>query len=266
MPGALLSLADKLDTLAAAFRMGQAPTGSADPLALRRQATGVIRILRERGWRLGLFGPEEDPGLVNYALSLLPTPLPGESPADAKRRLRLDVPASLGTLVRDRLGALWTAEGIPYDIARAVLSAPWTDVVEMSERARFLAQLRTDDPETFERLRAIAERPAGIWSPAQQSPGPPDSDLFQDPLEGELWALTQRAGGQVAEALERKAPDYQSVVTALLTLETPVHEFFAQVMVMADEENLRLNRLLLMSQVHEVYLRLADFTEIVQAG
>ncbi|NLO74812.1 MAG: glycine--tRNA ligase subunit beta [candidate division WS1 bacterium] len=252
VPGALVSLADKLDNLAAAFLLGQEPTGSADPLALRRQATGVIRILRELGWRLPL------QQLLPQVFSRLPEPTDSTSTPG---------PASLQAFLAQRLEAAWIAEQIPYDIARALLSAPWQEVAEASARVAFLVSLRQEDPETFAQLVTLAERPARIRRPAGvPDEAPVNPKLFEHPLEGRLWELAQTVEKQVARALDQDEPDYASAVQALLPLAKLVHEFFEEVMVMVEDEKLRLNRLALMAHLDATFLRLADFLEIVQPG
>lgn len=255
VPGALLSLADKLDNLAAAFLLGMEPTGSADPLALRRQALGALRLLRENGWRLSLAE------LAAQALSLLPTPSQGTAlpPEEASVRLL--------AFCAQRLEALWTAEGVPYDLARAVLGAPWSDTTEASARAAFLTGLRSTQPDTFAELVTLAERPARIRRPTGVAPDAPvNPALFEHPLEGQLWDLAQAAAAQVTQALDRPEPDYGAAVQALLPLAGPVHEFFAEVMVMVEDEGIRNNRLALLAHLDAIFLRLADFLGIVLPG
>jgi glycyl-tRNA synthetase beta chain len=254
--GALLSLADKTDNLTAAFRLGLEPTGSADPQALRRQATGLIRLVRDRGWALSW------PELFSAALALLPEPS-----ADSKAIAAEEVLHRLPAFLAQRLEALWETEGVPYDVARAVLTPPWTDLVEVSRRAAFLAELRRDEPAAFDQLVTIAERPARIRRPEGVDPDAPVSTaLFEYPLEARLWNLSREVAAQVDRALAAQPPDYAAAVTALLTLTEPVHAFFEQVMVMVENEELRRNRLALMAGLDGLFLKLADFLKIVRPG
>ncbi len=254
--GALVSLADKVDNLAAALRLGLEPTGSADPQALRRQATGLIRLVRGRGWALSWRE------LFSAALTLLPAPpelMRSVPPEEVLERL----PGFLA----QRLEVLWEAEGIPYDIARAVLGTPWEDLVEVSRRAAVLAQLRREEPKTFERLVTTAERPARIRRPEGVEPGAPvNTALFEYPLEARLWNLSREASARVEQALAADPPDYAGAVAALVALAEPLHEFFDQVMVMVDEAEVRANRLALMAGLDGLFLRLADFLKIVRPG
>jgi glycyl-tRNA synthetase beta chain len=254
--GQLLSLADKADNLAAAFRLGLEPTGSADPQALRRQATGLIRLVRDRHWAL----PWRD--LFATALALLPAP-----PADSKAIPAEQVLERLPAFFAQRLEALWETEGISYDLARAGLGAFWADLLEVCQRAVFLAQLRREQPEAFEQLVTIAERPARIRRPEGIEPGAPVSTaLFEFPLEARLWNLSREVTDKVNNALATAPPDYAAAVAALLTLAAPVHDFFEQVMVMAEDPEVRRNRLALMAGLDGLFLRLGDFLKIVRPG
>lgn len=254
--GALVSLADKVDNLAAAFLLGMEPTGSADPQALRRQATGLLRLIRDRDWSLSW------PELFSAALELLPAPPAGSQSLSADAVLE-----RLPGFLAQRLEALWETEDVPYDLARAALATSWTDLLEVSRRALFLAGLRRTDPETFERLVTIAERPARIRRPEGVEPGTPiNTDLFEDPREARLGNLAREVGEQVDRALALTPPDYAAAVSALLTLSDPVHDFFEKIMVMAEDAELRQNRLALMAALDGLFLRLADFLKVVRPG
>jgi glycyl-tRNA synthetase beta chain len=245
-----------VDNLAAAFRLGLEPTGSADPQALRRQATGLIRLVRDRGWSLAW------PELFGAALGALPAPA-----AEGKALSAEQVLERLPGFFAQRLEALWEGEGIPYDLARAALGTPWTDLVEVSRRAAFLAQLRHAEPESFEQLVTIAERPARIRRPEGVEPGAPVSTaLFEFPLEARLWNLSREVADKLNHALAGAAPDYAAAVAALLTLAQPVHDFFEEVMVMAEDPEIRRNRLALMAGLDGLFLRLGDFLKVVRPG
>lgn len=254
--GALLSLADKADNLAAAFRLGLEPTGSADPQALRRQAVALIRLMRDRNYVV----PWEE--LFDQVLGLLPEP-PAEAQTipvpEAKQRLR--------AFFAQRLEALWGQEGVSYDLARAVLGVPWTDLVEVSQRARFFADLRREERATFDQLVTVAERPARIRRPEGVAPeAPVDTGRFEYELEKQVWQLSGEISAQVNRALGQQPPEYATAVSALLRLAAPIHELFEEVMIMVDDDQLRSNRLALMAQIDGMFLRLADFLQVVRDG
>ncbi len=192
----LVSIADKIDNLAACFRLGAIPTGSNDPFALRRQAQGIADMLLGNGLRLSLRK------LVRTALELMPEPeLQREK--DANKVLRpAEAADAIMTFFAQRIDHLLTQEGVTYDGARAVLASPWNDVVEVCERARALHALRTEDEALFDTLVTAAERPARITRPEEL---PADltvnPDLFEAEWEGKLWALYADAREQVSATM-----------------------------------------------------------------
>lgn len=259
--GTLLSLADKLDNLAACFRLGQIPSGSTDPFALRRQAQGVMEMVAAGGLHLDLGE------LVGLAISLLPEPQP-QRKHDAERLLGAEAAAeALMAFFVQRLDHLLTSGGVTYDLSRAVLSAPWRDPLEVYQRGRFLQELRVSRPGLFDALVTAAERPGRISRPEEL---PPDlavnPALFSEEWESRLWNLAQETEAAVDAALAGDPPAYGAAVQSLTALADPIHQFFATVMVMVEEEQLRLNRLAMMQWLDRLFLRLADFLQIVREG
>lgn len=259
LAGTLLSIADKMDNLVACFRLGQVPSGSADPFALRRQAQGIVEMLLARGLRVDL------PGFIALALELLPTPqLPRDK--EAARVLSPDAAAEeLLAFFAQRLDYLLTRDGVAYDLCRAVLGAPWTDPVEAWERGQFLQTLRTHQPEQFDRLVTAAERPARIARPEKLPEDvQPDPTLFKEPWEHMLWERATQASSAVAAALGQSPRDYAAASAALADLAQPIHEFFAAVMVMVPEPAIRTNRLAMMNWLDGLFRQMADFLEVVR--
>jgi len=258
--GLLLSIADKLDNLAACYRLGETPTGAGDPYALRRQAQAVLELLRAANYHLNL------DGLINAAISLLSEPeLSGKA---AERVLTPEAAAeALRELFAQRAEAWLEDQGVSYDVARAGLGAAWSDVLDAIARAEFLARLRETDKEAFDTLVTAGERPARITRPE----GIPadaqfDTELFEHETEWALLEAFREADKQVSAALDDRAPDYQAAAKALCGLSEPIHTYFEDVMVMVEDERLRNNRLAFLAQIDELFLRLADFLEIVQPG
>lgn len=259
--GTLLALADKLDNLASCFRLGAIPSGSTDPFALRRQAQGALEILLARDLHLDL------PALVSRALELVPEPQMAK-PKDAERVLSpADAAAELVRFFAGRVDYLLTRDGVPYDLTRAVLAAPWSDAVEAVARARHLQGLRDDSPGLFAALITAAERPARITRPeALPEDLCPEASALVEPREAELSAAIATASCALGAALAGVSPDYQAAVKALAGLAEPIHAFFADVMVMVDDEAVKRNRLALLREADRLFLRLADFLQVVQEG
>ncbi len=250
--GQLLSMADKIDNLAACFRLELIPTGSAAPPALRRQAAGIVEVIVGAEYSLRLSR------LIHYALELLPLP------ANEKTLSLEQAATELQEFFAGRVQAAWEQRGISYDICRAVLGVPWDDIVDATRRAMCLADLKQADPEAFTELVVAGERPARITRP-ESLPDTlkVDTSLFEHPTETLLLAELTAAQQKVQAALSDEEPDYPAAGEALRSLLTPIHQYFEDVMVMVDDERLRLNRLALLSQIDQLFSRLADFLQIV---
>ncbi len=250
--GAVLALADKLDNLASAFFVGMEPTGTKDPMGLRRHAHGLILIAADRRLHFSLADA------IALNMGLLPDrPDAEDAPdvADAAERVKHFVEARVENYLE---GA-----GVSYDVVRAALGAGWDDVVEVIERARAVARIRAEDPD-FEHAVDTATRPANIYRPSGL-PGDMavDPGLFEPGIEEELWKAVGETEAAVGEAL-KAGRDYDTAWSALKALIAPIDAYFDEVMVNVDDERLRANRLAVMRRIDRLYCRLADFREIVQ--
>jgi glycyl-tRNA synthetase beta chain len=236
-----VALADKLDLLAGFFGVGEKPTGSGDPYALRRAGLGVIRLIRENGLRIGLGGLIERAGH-----SLLTTAPPGEILAFLIERLRVQM----------------RAEGARHDVLDAAFAATADDdlvrILGLVQQLGLL--LATADGAS---LLAGYKRAANILRIEDAKDGPhrgaPDPAL-QNHAER---ALAVTAAG-TTEALERllSAEDFPAAISLLAGLRAPIDIFFTQVMINDPDPALRRNRLLLLSQVRATMDRVADFSRI----
>jgi glycyl-tRNA synthetase beta chain len=240
--GALLSIADKLDNIVAAFLTGEIPTGSEDPFALRRQATGLLTIVLKQNL------PIDIGTLVSAALKLFPSP---------KDEFASQIPG----LLRERLSALLAEQGIRYDIAAAVMEKSWQQPAQALIRANALAAFR-DEPE-FLKLVVGQKRVANILK-GQTLDGMPDESLLTEPTEELLWQESQKIEPDLDRCLD--AHDYRHAFELLLSLRPTIDKFFDDVLVMAKEEDVRTNRLRLLAYVRSLFGRLADLSKIVVEG
>ncbi len=258
--GALLSIADKLDNIVATFLSGEIPTGSEDPFALRRQATGLLTIVLKQNL------PIDIGELVAAALRLLPA---------AKNEYASQIPG----LFRERLNALLAEQGIRYDIAAAVMETSWQQPAQALVRANALAAFR-DDPE-FLRLVVGQKRVANIlkgqtaWglSPHGDCQGTvPERGLspklkerlLTEPTEQQLWTEAQKVEPDLNQSLA--AHDYRRAFKLLLGLRPTIDKFFEDILVMAKDEKVRENRLSLLGYVRSLFGRVADLSKIVIEG
>jgi glycyl-tRNA synthetase beta chain len=240
--GALLSIADKLDNIVATFLTGEIPTGSEDPFALRRQATGLLTIVLKQNL------PIDIGTLVSSAIGLFPS---------GKDEYASQIPG----LLRERLNALLADEGIRYDIAAAVMETSWQQPAQALLRANALAAFR-DEPE-FLKLVVGQKRVANILK-GQTLDGMPDESLLTEPTEKLLWQESLKVEPDLNRCLA--AHDYRHAFELLLSLRPTIDKFFDDVLVMAKEDDLRTNRLRLLAYVRSLFGRLADLSRIVIEG
>ncbi len=239
--GALVSLADKIDTICGCFGVGLIPTGTADPYALRRSAIGILNIILERGYRISL------PELIGKSVDLLAAKL--TRPAE-------EVKTDVLEFIRLRFFNLLTGQSYPQDAVDAVLAASFDDAVDALERVKSLAALKGQDD--FEPLAVAFKRVVNIIKGGVGTPV--DAALFEEDSERELFEATQKTQ---TEVLARIADgDYAAALGAIATLRGPVDTFFEGVMVMAKEETVRTNRLALLTQVAKLFAGIADFSRI----
>ncbi len=251
MAGALLAVADKIDNLASAFFVGAEPSGTKDPMGLRRQAHGIIAICMDRRMHFSL----DD--IISLDMGLLPD-LPDEQMPDIA-----EAAARLKVFIAARIENFLQAAEVSYDVIRAVLATSWDDAVDIIERAEALTTIRAEDNE-FEPAVDTATRPANIVRPSDlPADVQVDAKLFVEPIEQHLWDAYQECAEQVVAALSDRS-DYLAVWEALKGLREPIDDYFIQVMVNVEDEELRTNRLAVMRELDRLYLRLADFSEIVQ--
>lgn len=238
--GTVLSLADKLDAVAGAIRVGEVPTGSRDPYGIRRRGGAVVRLILEKGLRLDLFE------IIDATAELYPQVEGGKSPDDVKRFLV------------DRLrSALLSDYEIPHDVVEAVLAEPRGDFLGTLERARALTRLRgepalSDLAVAFSRVRNITK---GHEDPSF------DPDAFREEAERELWRAYLKAEGHLRRALERR--DYEEALRQLLELKGPIDRYFDDVLVMTEDKGLRKNRLGLLRAVVDLFLEVGDLSRLV---
>jgi glycyl-tRNA synthetase beta chain len=242
--GALVSLADRLDTICGCFGVGLSPTGAADPYGLRRHALAVIRIVRSQGLHLDL------PETVTATLGLLQDKI--------SRRLE-ETAAEVMDFFQARLQNLLLVEGLAHETITAVLVTGCRDVVDAVNKVQALEEVRKS-PE-FPSLALAFKRVINIAREAE--PGEVNPALFEHGEENILLQSTKVMEEQVSRALEQR--DYSEVCKALAQLRGPVDAFFEKVLVMAEDANLRRNRLALLVRISRTFLQMADFSKITTA-
>jgi glycyl-tRNA synthetase beta chain len=238
--GAFVSLADKMDTICGCFSVGLIPTGSADPYALRRSALGVINIILEKGYRIKLAD------FIATALDLL---------AAKASRPREEVQRDVLEFFKVRFVNL-LADRFPADAVDAVVALSFDDLVEVNAKISALSEFRKR--EDFGPLAVAFKRVCNIVKDGVDTPVA--EDLFEDPAEAALYRALHAVSGQVAEAVA--CGDYLAALSGIATLKDGVDLFFEKVMVMAEDEKVRANRLALLTGIARLFGQLADFSRL----
>ena len=246
----ILALADKIDALAAFFSIGEAPTGSRDPFALRRAALGVIRLIVSNRLRLSLGQT------LSYADITVLQQTGGRS---VQRSIR----EAVLPFIAERLNVHLHEEGARHDLLAAVFAVDKDDLVRLLARVDALSRfLDTDDGAN---LLVAYRRAANIVAIEERRDSRKYDDLV-DPSGFKLpeeTALYQRLGG-IAVALKAflESENFEGAMNRLATLRRPVDEFFEKVTVNTDDRRLRENRLQLLSRIRNVMNQVADFSQI----
>jgi glycyl-tRNA synthetase beta chain len=238
--GAFVSIADKLDTVCGCFSVGLIPTGAADPYALRRATIGIISTILDKGYRLSLAA------LTAQALDLLAAKL---------TRPMEQVAADIGEFFRGRFVNL-LANDYPTDVIEAAVSAGFDDLVQVRDRIAALAEFKSHPD--FEPLTVAFKRVGNIIKNGLDEPV--DPGLFQDSAENGLYEAFQTVNNSIGGSIA--AGRWQSALTEIATLRGPIDTFFDKVMVMADDERVRANRLALLTAIARMFGHVADFSRI----
>lgn len=234
-----VALADKMDTLVGIFGIGQLPKGDKDPFALRRAALGALRIMVEKQLPLDLTD------LVVQAQTLF-----GDKLTNA------NVANDVVDFMLGRFRAWYQDAGVPVDVIQAVLARRPTTPVDFDARIRAVDQFRHLEAATA--LAAANKRVSNILAKAKDPIGNIDLSLCVEPAEKALAEQVLALQAEIAPLIEQR--DYTQVLEKLAALRTPIDAFFDGVMVNAEEDKLRQNRLAILNALQALFLQVADIS------
>jgi len=249
LTGCAVALADKLDSVVGCFAVGVVPTGSSDPYALRRAALGIVKIILEKKLPVSLSLA------VGAATKILLTHKP-------KRGVTPEQENQILEFILDRARFVFRErEGFAYDEVNAVFRSGADDLVDAQKRLVALKAIRKSknfEPlsVSFKRIRKILEK-ANIPATNGYHVQP---DLFENDAERELHAAARATASKVQ--VDKRAGKYQDALEAIAGLRKSVDRFFEDVMVMAENEAVRKNRLALLADLLREFTTIADFSEI----
>ena len=249
LTGCAVALADKLDSIVGCFAVGVVPTGSSDPYALRRAALGIVKIILEK----------KLPVALSMAIGAGAKALLTHKP---KRGVTPDQENQILDFILDRAKFVFRErEGFSYDEVSAVFRAGADDLVDAHKRLVALKAIRKSknfEPlaVSFKRIRKILEKANIAPSDARQT----NPELFEAPAERSLYSAVRDVAGKVQA--QKRAGKYQEALDNIAGLRRVVDQFFDGVMVMAENEAVRNNRLALLAELLREFTTVADFSEL----
>ena len=243
--GQAIAIADKLDALAGIFTLGKKPSGNRDPFGLRRSALGVVRIMIEQRLDMNIRN------LVTAAIFSQP----------GQNRDEDALTQSLYEFITERMRAYYLdrQDGPTPEMFAAVMARQPVSLLDFDERLKAVAAFVKLEPASS--LAAANKRIGNILKQAGVGGGEPvDKTLIREPAETALFESVVKAQAIVAPLLSDR--DYTNVLTTLADLRDPVDGFFDDVMVMAEDEALRNNRLALLAELRAMFLNVADVSRL----
>jgi len=244
--GSFISVADKVDTLVTSFAIGQIPTGSQDPHGLRRQTAGIMQIFVSKEWDIDLFEFMEEAIDLAGANGLL-------------KRSKEEIVLDLTEFVKLRYKSLLQDLGIRYDVVDAILTTQLGRVSLVVKKGKFLMEELASpsfkkDVEAFSRVTNIAKK-------ASDQSIKVDKSLLKEKQEEQLLMLADKVKIKLDDLLykSRMEEAYQE----LKSLEPAIHDYFAHIMVMAEDSQIKKNRLAQMNRVAAIITSFAEFQAIV---
>ena len=240
--GDIVSMADRLDTIVGCFGGGLVPTGTADPFGLRRHALAIIRIILEKKFTLPLTE------LIEASGKLL---------TEKMERPFVDVKKEVLDFFRVRFQYFLLDKGDPFDVIEAAFSASFDELLDVQGRVDALAEAKK--LKDFESVVIGSKRAMNILK-GLTSVGQVDPSLFQEDAEKGLYESLVGMKDKVESHLNRR--DYGAALLVLTQLKKPIDDFFDKVMVMVEDQKIRNNRLALLNQISQLFLRIADFSKL----
>ena len=248
LAGAILSIADKMDSICGCFSVGLIPTGASDPYALRRQGIGIVQIMNDKGLSFPL------PELIRCSLEQF-----GNKTASEINKLIEKV----STFLQNRISHLLAEEGFSKDVIAAIVSVSVDDVPNVRNRVNALESLKARPD--FEPLAVGFKRVVNIIRKSGQkeegaAPEAIDTKLFEHESEGALFEEFKAVDQKVSDAMEKES--FDRALMEIASLRDAVDRFFEGVMVMAEDTGIRRNRLALLGQIAALFGKFADFSKL----
>ena len=238
--GALLGLADRFDTLAGCFGIGQVPTGTADPFGLRRISLAILHIIEGKNYTISLRE------IVHKALALYGDKVDGSS----------ETVEAVVNFIKGRFSNDCISRGFAAEAVDAAVSVNFDNVNDCLQRIDAILKISLEP--AFKVLAASYKRVRNIIKDNPQVSVSPS--LFEHKAEEELYALFLEVRGEMEQRIAAK--DYLMALKAMLKMKEPVDTFFNEVMVMAEDTAVRQNRLNLLTALGDLILQIGDISKL----
>ncbi|MBN1381741.1 MAG: glycine--tRNA ligase subunit beta, partial [Deltaproteobacteria bacterium] len=242
--GAIVSIADKMDTICGFFGVGLIPTGTADPYALRRQALGIINIILKKHYPLLL----DD--LIDQSLTILEN-------GNVLKKTKEETRSTVLEFFMGRFENQFIAQGYPYDVIDAVLASGLSDIAKTLKKIEALKAFKVHPD--FEPLVIAFKRAGNIMKDFRD--GSINPALFECDAETNLHAAYLKTSETVVKRID--GDDFAAALVASAQLRKPIDDFFESVLVMAEDERIKFNRLSLLEKINDLFKKIADFSMIV---
>ncbi|MDO7788218.1 glycine--tRNA ligase subunit beta [Desulforamulus aquiferis] len=247
LAGRSLSLADKMDTIVGCFSIGIQPTGSQDPYALRRQALGVCNIIIDGRLHISL------DQIIEWAYQ-------GYSEGVELKQELNQVKNEIQEFFKQRLRGILTDRGLTYDTVEAILAAGFEDITDVVERGQALASFRSEP--AFGALMTAFNRANSLAKHAKVSDMV--EERLEHPAEVELYRQLTLLIKEVQPLVEKR--EYTIAFERIAGIKDHLNNFFENVMVMVEDQQVKANRLAMLKQLTDLSLSMADFSKIVVEG
>jgi len=238
--GAILGLADRFDSLVGCFGIGQVPSGTADPFGLRRISLAILHIIEEKGYKLSL------KELVHKALALYGDKVDGS----------LDTVDSVVHFINRRFINDCISRGVDAGTVEGVVTVTFDDINDCLKRINAFTAIRKEPP--FKVLAASYKRIKNIIKDNRDSDV--QTALFEEDAESRLYSLFLDVQVKMNELITQR--DYAEALGTMLEMKEPVDSFFDEVMVMADDEAVKQNRLNLLTAIGDLILQIGDISKM----
>jgi glycyl-tRNA synthetase beta chain len=238
--GAILGLADRFDTLVGCFGIGQVPSGTADPFGLRRISLAILHILEKKGYDISLSE------IIHKALALYGDKVDGGSATVA----------TVLNFIQGRFTNDCIRRGFHTGVVEAAVSVSFDEVNECMQRIEAIEQIRQDP--NFGVLAGSYKRVKNIIKDNRETTV--NSELFDHTAEKQLHSLFVEVQEEMGRLVEDR--DYGAALQAMLKMKEPVDTFFDEVMVMAEDEAVRQNRLNLLTALGDLILQIGDISKL----